>query len=47
MRKQVIRRGTARATGMNHSQTMKSIKAEQKENMTQDLTGPGIESLTF
>ena len=47
VRRQAIRRGTAEAAGMNHSQTMKSTRPEQKESMTQDSTGPGMESLTF
>ena len=31
VRRQAIRRGTAKAASMNHSQTMKSTRPEQKE----------------
>ena len=34
VRRQAIRRGTAEAAGINHSQTVKSTRPEQKESMT-------------
>ena len=46
VRRQVLSRGIAKAAGMNHSQTMKSTRSDRRKSMTQDSTGPGMESLT-
>ena len=47
VRRQAVRKGTAEAASMNHSQTIKSTRPEQKESMTQDSTRPGMKLLTL